>query len=216
MDESESDREARRERLRQFLVEMAIIGLTQQAVAARAGVPSQYLSDVKNGRRLLSELLARRLNEEFGVDHVWLMTGEGTMTPPRVPRAETRPQDAEVVMVPIVGQPIVGDPRISLAWDGSLVALTGPPAMKAKQASHAYILRLHHDDFTGRLRKGDLVLISQGNLEFGEIQVIQTRGLPVLARRGKGGAIIPLKNGKAIAAGATVLGTCVCIVWAAL
>ena len=75
MDDVEPQVAARRERFSQVLDALEKQGLSQREIAMRACVPPQYFSDVKLGRRSLSELFARRLGEEFDVDHIWLMTG---------------------------------------------------------------------------------------------------------------------------------------------
>ena len=53
------------QRLVDLLARLESQGITQAQVAARAGLPSQYLSDVRNQRRPLTELCARRLGDEF-------------------------------------------------------------------------------------------------------------------------------------------------------
>ncbi len=60
-------------RLRELLQSLSDQGISQAQVARRAIVPAQHLSGVKNSRRPLTELFARRLGEEFGVDYYWLL-----------------------------------------------------------------------------------------------------------------------------------------------
>ena len=40
-------------------------GHTQAQIATKAGIPPQYFSDIKRGERPVTELIARRLGEEF-------------------------------------------------------------------------------------------------------------------------------------------------------
>ena len=60
-------------RLGELLILLGHKGLSQTQIAKRVGTPTQYVSDVKHGRRPLSELFARRLGEEFKVNFLWLL-----------------------------------------------------------------------------------------------------------------------------------------------
>ena len=54
-------------------------GINQRQLAKRIGVTSQLISQVENEKIALSHLTAKAIEAEFGVDHDWLMTGEGEM-----------------------------------------------------------------------------------------------------------------------------------------
>ena len=54
-------------------------GVNQRQMAKRIGVSSQLISQVENEKIALSHLTAKAIEAEFGVDHDWLMTGEGEM-----------------------------------------------------------------------------------------------------------------------------------------
>jgi transcriptional regulator with XRE-family HTH domain len=60
-------------RLRELLAELSQQFDTQQEIATRAGLTPQLLADLKQGRRPLTELVARRLADEYGVDFAWLL-----------------------------------------------------------------------------------------------------------------------------------------------
>ena len=60
-------------RLVELLQRLGEKGISQAQVARRANVPAQYVSDVRNERRTLTELFARRLAEEFHFDFEWLL-----------------------------------------------------------------------------------------------------------------------------------------------
>ena len=54
--------EVPRQRLIQLLALLAEKGYTQRTIAAQAGFSDQFLTDLKNGRRDVSELAARRIS----------------------------------------------------------------------------------------------------------------------------------------------------------
>jgi len=53
--------------------------VTQRQFAKRVGVTSQLVSMMETGKAQLSHLTAKAIESEFGVNHEWLMTGEGEM-----------------------------------------------------------------------------------------------------------------------------------------
>lgn len=53
--------------------------ITQRQLAKRVGVTSQLISMMETGKAQLSHLTAKAIEAEFGVNHEWLMTGEGEM-----------------------------------------------------------------------------------------------------------------------------------------
>ena len=54
-------------------------GLSQRQMAKRIGVTSQLISMMETGKAQLSHLTAKSMEAEFGIDHDWLMTGDGEM-----------------------------------------------------------------------------------------------------------------------------------------
>lgn len=54
-------------------------GIKQYAVAEALGVTETAVSAWKNGRRNMTEQTDKGLCREFGVDYIWLTTGEGEM-----------------------------------------------------------------------------------------------------------------------------------------
>ena len=54
-------------------------GISQRELAKRVGVTSQLISMMETGRTQLSHLTAKAIEAEFGVNHEWLMNGEGEM-----------------------------------------------------------------------------------------------------------------------------------------
>lgn len=53
--------------------------ISQRQLAKRIGVTSQLISMMETGKTQISHLTAKALEAEFGVNHEWLMTGEGEM-----------------------------------------------------------------------------------------------------------------------------------------
>ena len=208
-----------RRRLQELLDTLSAEGVTQQQVAIRAGVPPQYLSDVRCGRRDLTELFARRVGGEFGVDYQWLMGGTGPMdaVPPEgsvAGRAEARA--GGLLILPVLHALVEGEPRDSPLWDGSLFEVGGAAAAAAGRARQPYVLRVNADDREGRLRAGDLVLISQEPSDRAELGVIRLEGRLVLARGLRSAGWHDLTTGEILAGKVEMIGCCRAIVWALL
>ena len=64
--------------------------ITQRQLAKRIGVTSQLISMMESGKAQLSHLTAKAIEAEFGVNHEWLLTGEGEMLA-RKPNASKTP-----------------------------------------------------------------------------------------------------------------------------
>jgi transcriptional regulator with XRE-family HTH domain len=194
------------ERLNAFLASLADSGVTQAQVAVRAGIPVPYLSDVKKGRRPLTELLARRLAEEFDVNFKWLLGTESAMARPKIG-----------TWVPIFGAPVEGEPRAHPRWDGTGLEIAGAAAAKLAVALQPYVLRFNHNDSQGRIRQGDLILVSQAANPDAEISVVRYRNKCFLARRNKSdGEWIRIATREKLPAGCPIVGHCLGIVWASL
>ncbi len=200
-------------RIKQLFAELADRGITQRQAAVNLNVPPQYLSDVKNGHRNLTEQFARRIAEHYSVSFAWLVFGEGSKGTPRLDVAGTTKTDT--FMLPVLSEPIQGSPTESVAWDGSKLNVSGAAAAMATRATQPYVLRIAND-VEGRLRKHDLVLVSQESVDSATITVVQHRGRIVLARRDGNGEWKSLETGRRISAKARVVGRCLGIVWATL
>jgi len=205
-----------RARLEKLLSALEAQGVSQGEVAKRLTVPASYLSDVKNGRRPVTELLAGRFLNEFGVEQRWLLGSAGSMDVPPLdgPAASG---DSRRVWLPVLGQPISGAPTRARNWDGSCVELAGFVAVRVLFAERPYVLRLGVDDRAGRLRRGDLVLISQAVDDAAEIQVVKAGRKIFLARRDTAGGWERLSRiDDNIVGEPIVVGHCLGVVWIAL
>jgi hypothetical protein len=149
-------------------------------VARRANVPPQYVSDVRNERRPLTELFARRLADEFGFNFQWLL---GFDDSPVRPVLSGPPSPREKFWLPMIGEPIAGEPREHPRWNGAYTELSGVAAAKAALVVQPYVLQLGHGDREGRLRKGDFVLISQATAENAELSLVRCGKKILLARK---------------------------------
>jgi hypothetical protein len=213
--ESTADLAIPQKRLEKLLQDLARRGLSQNDVARRCKIPAPYLTDLKKGNRPLTELFARRLAEAFGVDHQWLLGEVGTMDS-LVVGQEVAVENLGSMWLPVFPHPIVGEPRSLPKWDGSSVEVCGAEVARARLATHPYILRFGHDDQKGRLRRDDLLLVSQSVEESAEFQVVKHATKAFLARRLGDGQFQRVADGSLLPAGATIVGHVMGIVWAAL
>ena len=78
-------REEAKLRIQSFLDALKKRGVSQARLAVVIGVPVQYICDVKNGRRTVSELFARRIQDACGINHLWLL-GRSDDQKPATPR----------------------------------------------------------------------------------------------------------------------------------
>lgn len=206
--------EVARQRFNEMLELWLASGLTQAQIAAKAGVQPQYLSDIKRGERRLSELIARRLEAEFGVNHRWLMGIDDTReaTAP----ASMTAASGNTVRLPLLPTLIEGAPRANSTWIGGEIELVGAAAGKAALATDPYVLQWRHSDKKGRLKKDDLILISQTPNPDAEIQIVNYRNKIQLVRIHPDGKWRRVVNGTKFSADCPATGHCIGIIWSAL
>jgi len=200
-------------RLNEFLADLADQGFTQLQVATKAGLSGQQLSDIKCGQRSLTELVARRLGDEFDVNFDWLLGKSDTKENP-VSRRSTTIVDASAI--PIFSHPIEGLPEAHLKWDGTRFDVAGAATAKLGLSKNPYVLRFGHDDQQGRIKKGDLILISQTTDNKTGICVVRHRGKSFLARRNNDGTWTRVADGSILPKESQVTGHCVAILWSNL
>jgi hypothetical protein len=200
-------------RLNDLLALLAEQELTQAQIAVKAGLPPQYISDIKRGRRPMTELVARRLGEEFDVNFQWLM---GTSNSMENPTPQMAAAAASPLCLPLFTHPIEGEPRQHPKWNGAGVEIAGVAAGRLALTRYPYILQFGHDDEQGRLRRGDLILISQVPSDAADIQVVSYRKKSFLARANEDGSWSRVANNNKLPSDCAVTGHCVGIVWASL
>ena len=118
-------------------------------------------------------------------------------------------------MLPLIGEPIAGEPREQPQWSGAYTEVSGIAAAKAARAVQPYVLQLGHADRAGRLTKGDLVLVSQETAKKTELSIVRC-GKKILLARKKGGKWIRAATGEPLLGVGSVTGHCLGVVWSAL
>ena len=208
--------EDRAARFREFLSWAKQKGMSQTEVAARLGLPRQYVTNLKNGGRVLTELFARRVADEFQVDHLWLLSGTGSMQRPSVVPQSQAPSRADSIVLPLLMELVSGEPRRSPAWDGAVVSVTGPAVYAVGESVHSYVYRVSADDSSGRLKQGDLVLICQDGPRDSppELVLLEFGDRPTLAWSTNDGRWKSTRTGRSVSAESKIIGHCLGIVWA--
>jgi hypothetical protein len=119
--------------------------------------------------------------------------------------------------VPIFGAPVEGEPRAHPRWDGTVVEIAGAAAAKLTVAVQPYVLRFNNNDTLGRIRRGDLILVSQAVNSNADISIVRFRNKCFLARANKSdGSWIRVANGDKLPADCPIVGHCMGFVWAPL
>ena len=206
-----SDNQAEvRQRLHTVLQRLQELGTTQAEVARCVGIASQYLSDVKAGRKPVTKLFALRLNACYGLDQQWLM--QGGNPPPLFFGLDPGPDSRSLLIeLSVFDQPICGDPG-SHPHTGT-ETVSGPAAQRADHAKEPYLLRFAGKDPQGGLRQNDLILISQRVNRKAKIQVVRQRQELVLARKTAQGTWQRVDDGQSLGRKVEVVGICLGIVW---
>jgi hypothetical protein len=96
------------------------------------------------------------------------------------------------------------------------VEVSGHVVAAIARAKWPYVLKFGSTDTQGRLRRGDLVLVSQSVCREAEIQVVKSRIKLYLARRRPEGHWERVANGEHLPEDSSVAGYCVAIIWSAL
>lgn len=202
------------QRLHHLLERLTRQGVQQHVVAAQAGLPPQYLSDIKNGRRPLTELVARRIGQKYSVNYEWLIGRSDSMEPSAISAAPMSTASGGV-WLPVFPHPVEGEPRTLPIWDGAGMEITGAAASKLVLTKWPYILRFGSVDGRGRVQKGDLILISQSFTDHAEIYVVRCGRELFLARQNPDESWERLATGKKLGT-CRVAGYCVGIIWSDL
>ena len=120
------------------------------------------------------------------------------------------------VLLPLFSTPIEGEPRQHPQWNGATVEVAGLAAGRLGLAKQPYVLLFGHDDPTGRLHRGDLILISQEQNDEAEIQAVRYRKKSHLVRRSDDGGWRGVSNTGKLPQNCPVIGHCVGIIWSDL
>lgn len=191
-------------------------GISQTEVAKRLGVPRQYVTNVKAGSRVLTELFARRVAEEFDVDYLWLLrgTGAGIAQRPSVASQSKPTSVADPILLPLLYELFSGEPRRSPSWDGAMVSIAGPALYAASDSEHPYVYRAD-DCSTGRFKRGDLLLICQGEPESppSQLALLELGDKLTLAWSTNDGRWKSALTGRAVSTKSKIIGRCLGMIW---
>ncbi len=210
---TDSDSNLSRQRFEHLLCRLAEQGLTQREIAERVKIPSQYVSNIKNGHRPLTELLARRFGAVFRCNYEWLLGNSDEMDEPVVGATTS---ESTGRWVPVLDQLIEGDPQSNERWDGSFAELSGAAAARIRNCRHPYVLRCPVDDTRERVRQRDLLLISQEAREDAEIHVVRYRKRLFLVRIDEEGRRQRVNDGQYLAEDCVEVAHCTGIVWSSM
>lgn len=202
------------QRLNELLSKKSQQGHTQAEIAAKAGIQPQYLSDIKRGERPVTELIARRLGEEFDFSYRWLMGTSDQMELASPPSRST--SAGPTVGLPLLLSPTEGEPRQSPNWNGYIVEIAGLAAGRIGLAERPYVLQFNKTDPEQRLHQGDWILISQASNPEAEIRVVRHRKKLLLARPDGETGWKRVAKGKQLTGPCTEVGHCVGIIWSPL
>lgn len=167
-------------------------GMNQTALARELGISPQILTDIKAGRRIFTPPMAEKImalfSREAGAG--WLAAAlEGILKGGARPgknaevQAPSRSSDlANGKYLPVLDALCKGDPAKATGKTRHTILIPEVLAKLVGGSTDAYVLALDNDDYSGRLRAGDQVLIVQ-NAEFSkEIMVVESDGRLRLAR----------------------------------
>lgn len=209
--DSSSETREPHQRLIELLDDLANQGYSQAAVATGVGIQPQYISDIKRGARPMTELVARRLADAFPpLNHEWLL---GLTDLRDVGSNSLSEVVGDGVWLPLFEHPIQGDPHGHIDWNGSPMEVAGTAAARIQHLHMPYLLRFGHHDFEKRIRKKDILLMSQRVDPKASIQVVRYRKKLFLARKHDRGTWIRAANGDELSDRCPVVGHAVGIVW---
>ena len=139
------------------------VRVTGREIARLSGTRSQYISDIKRRQRPLSnEMYSRILAGLFG-KYKWLMCGDFALDTAHIIALFPfiREPGDSCMALPVLQRPFVGPTMASGDWDGTFFQVAPPIREQAEAMHEPYILHLPFNDRTGRLRRGDYLLIDQ-------------------------------------------------------
>lgn len=197
-DTSPERREKARERLTNIYAGMiSSIGLTGREIAKLSGTRPQYISDIKRRQRPLShEMFMRTLIGLYG-DYKWLISGDLPTDTQRIIALYPYISENEgnVYPLPVLQRPFMGPKMTIEDWDGHFMCVTSPIKEQAKTMRDPYILHLPFNDKSGRLKKGDYLLVDQKESQEASYVLIKS-GWGVKLVRKAGDAFEDVENGE--------------------
>ena len=156
--------------------------------------------------------MARRIAETYSVDYRMLRVGSARgLSFEGVTR-----QTGAGIFLPVLPHPIVVDPCSHPKWDGSLFQVPSFVLAEVSRAHWPYILKFGRSDTEGRLRKADLILMSQTPGDRKKIVVVSvSKHRKCFLARWREKRWVTVADGKSYP-DAEVVGHCIGVLWSAL
>lgn len=155
-------------------------GVRQAKIAADMGISPQALTDIKAGRRRFTPKLGEKLLQANAGEPWagWLaeQLAQLAVEPGKVdnvtPISDKARTPALSFHIPLLHAPFFGDPQESPTRD-DFVDLPRWARKLVSASDRPYALELATDDYMGRLRAGDLLLVAQAVWPGKEIMVVE-------------------------------------------
>ncbi len=194
------------------------INLSGREIARLAGTRPQYISDIKRRQRPLSRgMYMRTLVGLFG-SYKWLISGDLRVDTERIIALypAIAASGGPLLPLPVFQRPFMGPKMMVDDWDGAFYSVPSPVKEEAGAMVNPYILHLPFDDKSGRLRKGDYLLVNQtDSTEAGYVLVKSGWGVKLMRRVADG--FVDVENGdRHTDPGENILGTVVLLLMGVL
>lgn len=168
-------------------------GITQTAIARVLGLSAQALTDIKGGRRAFTPSMAEKMLAEYASQpwSDWLSDRLKTIISPAT-QAMLPPSEPEMTVpaatvvyvvasgslprIPLLRAPFLGTHTAIEERCERYVQLPEWTVALIPPDSDPYILELATDDYSGRLRAGDHILVVQTVLPNKEIMLVEQSG----------------------------------------
>jgi len=173
-------------------------GISQTSVAKTLGISVQALTDMKGGRRVFTPAMAEKLLDHYKNEPWagWLVNESKDLAAPKenllssLPDSEILPADTVIYngdikprpTIPLLKTPLLGAHSPEDEHCERYVELPEWAAPLITVDSNPYVLELATDDYSGRLRAGDCVLVLQTVISNKEVLVVEQAGCLRLAR----------------------------------
>jgi plasmid maintenance system antidote protein VapI len=166
-------------------------GVNQTALAKHMRISPQILTDIKAGRRRFSVAMAESIMSLFAhePDAGWLAEALQAVL---AENGGTETSNADAMMVstartagtylPVSDALCNADSQMTVVDSGRTVLIPVSLTPFLEKAAFSYVFVLDYDDYAGRLRAGDQILIVQHVNIIREIMVIESNGRLRLAR----------------------------------
>lgn len=173
-------------------------GISQTAIAKILGISVQALTDMKGGRRVFTPAMAEKLLEHYKNEPWigWLVNELKDLAAPKenllpsLPDSDVLPADTVVYnadikprpTIPLLKTPLLGVHSPEDEYCERYIELPEWATPLISIDSNPYVLEIATDDYSGRLRAGDCVLVLQIVIPNKEVMIVEQTGCLRLAR----------------------------------